>query len=262
MFYYRVLIAYKGSNYFGWQDLGKDELKPTIQGVLGKALFEICDRQECTIAAASRTDAGVHAQGQVAKLTLPKKLSCEKLQLGLNSALPSDIRIRECVQSDFSFSVNKESKSKTYRYFFTLDRVSNPTLHDIVVQVRCSEDPSSSAELDMNRMANACSRFVGEFDFYNFSMRDKNINSTVRRVNSLKLRKAEDSLFGNQVYYFEINGSGFLRQMVRFIIGALFELGRGKIDEGLIESALLRKTDEKLSAKAKAHGLHLIEITY
>ena len=119
--YYRVVVSYNGSNYFGWQDLGADEEKATVQGTITQALRKICKYADCTVAGASRTDAGVHAQGQVAKFSIPLEITPEKIQRGLNSLLPDDIRIWQstCCQADFN--PNKQSISKKYRYYFSID---------------------------------------------------------------------------------------------------------------------------------------------
>ena len=96
MYHHRLTISYKGTNYFGWQDQGASEQKPTVQASIQQILNKICKYQGCTISAASRTDAGVHAQGQVVKITIPVEIDSGKLLLGMNSLLPDDIRILQC----------------------------------------------------------------------------------------------------------------------------------------------------------------------
>jgi tRNA pseudouridine38-40 synthase len=111
-------------------------------------------------------------------------------------------------------------------------------------------------------MHQACKHFIGEYDFYSFSVNNKQVKSTVRRVLRLELRRANFSDISNNTHYFEIEGSGFLRQMIRYIVGVLFELARGNIDMAEIEAALQLRNENKLSAKAKARGLHLIQVNY
>ena len=111
MYHHRLVISYKGTSYFGWQDLGESEQKPTVQASIHQALKIICKYQSCTISAASRTDAGVHAQGQVVKITIAIDIESEKILRGMNSLLPDDIRILQCAPCTAEFNCNKDSKS-------------------------------------------------------------------------------------------------------------------------------------------------------
>lgn len=262
-YHYRVVISYNGSNYFGWQDLGDKGDKATVQGTITEALRKICKYADCTVSGASRTDAGVHAQGQVAKFSIPLEIAPEKLQLGLNSLLPEDIRIRQCVGCEAGFNPNKQSISKKYRYYFSTDRISSPLLNGIVAHVpSILEGAQSDTQLDLESMKQACKLFIGEYDFYSFSSRDKNIDSTVRTISNLQLKRTDALDLAVEVYYFEIEGDGFLKHMVRYIVGAIFEAGRHVIDSEDIRQALGKQNEKKFSPKAKARGLHLIEITY
>lgn len=260
--HYRAIISYKGSNYFGWQDLGKSNAKPTIQFEILKSLHKISKYAECVVSGASRTDAGVHALGQVAKLSTPLKIDPAKLLMGMNSLLPEDIRLRECEDCAVDFNPNRDAVSKMYRYYFCTNEVSAPTLRDIVAHVPLRKGEGHGAGLNLESMKQACEVFVGKHDFSGFATKDENANSTVRTILELHLLNAGLSDFGNDVYCVEITGSGFLRHMVRYIIGALFEIGRGNIDSAVIEQALRNKQQVKLSSKAKSRGLHLVKVSY
>lgn len=276
-YHYKVVISYKGSNYFGWQDLGDSGQKPTVQLLITQVLRRICKFADCKVAAASRTDAGVHATGQVAKLSISVAIPAIKLQMGMNSLLPDDIRIEECTVCSPEFSANRDSVSKVYRYYFSLDDVSTPLLNEIVAHVNLgnglqgdliesnllqSNLLQGDKALKLETMREACEHFIGEYDFYSFAVNNKQVKSTVRRVVRLELRQTNFSDITNNTHYFEIEGSGFLRQMIRYIVGALFELARGNIDIAEIDAALHQHNDHKLSAKAKARGLHLMQINY
>ncbi len=301
-YHYKVVISYKGSNYFGWQDLGDSGQKPTVQWLITQVLRRICKFADCKVAAASRTDAGVHARGQVAKLSISLAIPAGKLQLGMNSLLPDDIRIEECTDCLPEFSASRDSVSKVYRYYFSLDDVSTPLLNDIVAHVNLGNGPQSNGPqsngpqsngpqsngpqsngplgdghrgdglrgdglrgdktLKLETMREACEHFIGEYDFYSFAVNNKQVKSTVRRVVRLELGQTSFSDITNNTHYFEIEGSGFLRQMIRYIVGALFELARGNIDIAEIDAALHQHNENKLSAKAKARGLHLIQVNY
>jgi len=261
--YYQVVVSYDGGNYFGWQDLGDAEEKATVQRAITQALRKICKYADCVVAGASRTDAGVHAQGQVAKFSIPLEITPEKLQLGLNSLLPEDIRIVQCSICDAAFNPNKQSVSKKYRYYFSIDRISSPILSGVVAHVPSKmEGAQSNTQLDLETMGQVCELFIGEHDFYSFSGIDKNIASTVRTINSLELKRTDALGLDAEIYYFEIEGDGFLRHMVRYIVGAIFQAGRRAIDSEDIRQALRSRNEQKLSPKAKARGLHLIGITY
>ncbi len=256
MYHHHLIISYKGTNYFGWQDLGQSQEKQTIQSSIQKVLNKICKYQNCTISTASRTDAGVHAQGQVIKVSIPLVIESKKLQLGMNSLLPDDIRILEAKSCDKSFNPNKDSKSKEYHYYFSIDTVYNPIFNDIVIHI-----PSKEL-LNIELIKQACKLFVGKHDFYSFSKRDVTMNSTLRTILSCEIVEVQPLNFTNKIYYLKIIGEGFLRYMVRYIAGALFELGMNNTTLDDIVNALENKKEEKISPKAKARGLHLIKISY
>ena len=255
MYHHRLVISYKGTSYFGWQDLGTSEQKPTVEASIYQVLKKICKYQSCTISVASRTDAGVHAQGQVVKITITLAIESDKLLLGMNSLLPDDIRILECQPCTAEFNSNKDSKSKEYHYYFSTDTIHNPILNDIV-------DHIPFRSLDIELMQRACKLFIGEHDFYSFAKRDTNMSSTFRTILSCEILLSQSSLLGNKIYYLKIEGKGFLRHMVRYIAGALFALGRNQLSLSDISEALGSHKEEKISSKAKSRGLHLIEIFY
>jgi len=255
MYYHRLKVSYKGTNYYGWQDIGEDIEKPTIERSIQKVLQHICKSPDCTIATASRTDAGVHAQGQVIKVSIPLVIDSKKLLLGMNSLLADDIRILLCDPSTKAFNPNKDSKSKEYHYSFCTNSIHNPILNDSVAHI-ISQKP-----LDILRMQEACKLFVGEHDFYSFAKRDTTMHSTLRTVLSCELIQHTSSL-ATTLYSINIVGEGFLRYMVRYMVGALFALGKGEIELSDIVKALAHHNGEKLSAKVKARGLCLMEIFY
>ena len=255
MHYYKAIIAYKGTRYFGWQaqsvESGNEE-KPTVQGTIHHALKKIAKYQKCTTAGASRTDGGVHAQGQLAKLSIPVDLAADTLLQGMNSLLPDDIRIVECEACAREFNPNTASASKEYHYYFSPARVENPALSDVVAHV--------PGYFDLQEMQEACSLFIGEHDFYNFCRQDPRVVTTVRTISCCELHKARFSPLGDDIYYLKICGNGFLKHMIRYIAGALFKVFRGTITRDDIVTYLHSHQEEKLSAKAKSKGLHLMHI--
>ena len=252
------MVSYKGTHYYGWQDLGTTtKHKPTIEATVLQVVKKICNYQDCTIATASRTDAGVHAQGQVVKISIALNIDSKKLLLGMNSLLPDDVRVVQCQPSTQTFNPNKDSKSKEYHYHFCIDSIHNPLLNDTVAHIHSHAEKS----LNIALMQKACKLFIGKHDFYSFAKRDNTMNSTFRTVLSCEIIKIA-STFGNEIYTIKIVGEGFLRYMVRYIAGALFALGKEQIDLDDISDALVNHKEEKLSARAKSRGLHLIEVFY
>ena len=259
MYYHRLVLSYKGTNYFGWQDLGTSQEKISVESSIRKVLTKICKDKPYSLSAASRTDAGVHAQGQVIKITMSLLIDSKKLMLGMNSLLPNDIRVLKSELCSSELNVNKDSINKEYHYYFCTDTIHNPVFNDIMAHVPST---SKAGTLDIESMQEVCKLFVGEHDFYSFAKRDKNMNSTFRTVLSCEIVQTQALMFGNNVYYIKIVGTGFLRYMVRYIAGALFALGRKLISMNDISEALLHHKEEKLSPRAKSRGLHLINISY
>lgn len=259
MYYFRVTIAYKGTHYFGWQAQSIDTLheeRPTVEGTILNALKKITNYQPCTLSAASRTDAGVHAQGQIAKITLPIEISPEHLLMGLNSLMPRDIRILKCQPSTKSYQPNRASTSKEYHYYFVASPIDNIITSDIALHLPVvSLEPETLALLK-----SACQLFTGHHDFYNFSSRDKSITTSVRQVFYCDIHRAEFLPLADNIYYLKIIGDGFLKYMIRYLMGALLELAKGRIEITDIELHLQQHHEEKLSPRAKAKGLHLVNI--
>ena len=135
-------------------------------------------------------------------------------------------------------------------------------LHDFVAHVTPAIGASNTGHLNLDKMHQGCKLFIGEHDFYSFATRDVKTATTVRIILSCMILKADFSTFADEVYYVKIEGGGFLPQMIRYIVGALFDVGRGKISLPQISSALRNPVEDKLSPRAKAAGLHLIDISY
>ncbi len=256
MFHYRVTIAYKGTNYRGWQAQSSDvenEALPTVQGTILRCLRKIARYQECTISGTSRTDAGVHAQGQVGKISLPVEIEAKTLLRGMNSMLPNSIRIAECAQCDGAFNAKTFSSSKEYHYYFSSSPVANPLLSDVVAYV--------PGPLDLHQIAAATQVFVGEHDFHAFCRRPEHAANTIRRVLACELIHSSPGNLVREVHMLRVVGTGFLKQMIRYMVSALFEVGRGKLSADQIADALGQSRSDKLCAKAPPQGLHLVQIS-
>tara|TARA_R110002096_G_scaffold350395_2_gene543487 strand:- start:61179 stop:61958 length:780 start_codon:yes stop_codon:yes gene_type:complete len=254
-YYYRVRIAYKGTNFHGWQaqtaDVS-DEALPSVQGTIHRVLRKISRYQDCTISGTSRTDAGVHAAGQVGKITLPTDIEPATLLRGLNSMLPESIRILACSRCAPEFNAKVGATSKEYHYYFSQDPVLNPLIADVVAPV--------PGPLDLARLQETAQLFVGTHDFYSFCRRSSNAATTVRTVFSCGLVAVTNEHLMAGVCILRVVGDGFLKQMIRYMASTLFAVARGSLSATDVAAHIGAQQETKLCAKAPARGLHLVSI--
>ncbi|OIQ19553.1 MAG: tRNA pseudouridine(38-40) synthase TruA [Bacteriovorax sp. MedPE-SWde] len=252
MNYYKLTICYKGTNYYGWQ-IQPEPHKTSIEGELLSTIKSINKNGVSNLSGASRTDAGVHAMGQVVKVSMSLDIDSDKFKLGLNSKLPKDIRILECVKCSESYNPVKDSISKLYHYNFTVNKLENPITSDFVKNIR--------EELDIKIMNDAAKLFIGEKDFYNFSSRSTVAKTFVREITLCEIIETKTTFPGRNIYTLKIEGSGFLKQMIRYIMGSLFAVGSGDLEVSKIAEYLSERKNDKLTPKAMAKGLCLMKIT-
>lgn len=255
MHHYRATIAYKGTRYLGWQIQPKGE---TIQGHINRALEIISKSSEVRSMGSGRTDAGVHALGQVARFDIPLSIDPSGLMRGMNSHLPEDIRVLECQQSHADFHPTYQAESKFYSYFFTLSDAVDPFLHELM--------PNYSFSFDESRAREACAQFVGTHDFTNFYTEGTEVNSTVRTIFGCELIKHAPGtgpiLSQRPFYEIKVHGSGFLKQMVRLLVGSIWNVARRKIDASLIKDSLCDVRKPRIAAVAPPEGLYLMRVVY
>jgi tRNA pseudouridine38-40 synthase len=254
MYYYLLTIKYFGKNYYGWQVQSGSEFK-TIQGEIEKCLKTL-GLLDFKFLGASRTDRGVHALCQLAKLESQIELGPSQWLYRLNRLLPSDIEILSVVAARKDFHPLLSIKSKTYRYYFYQAKSEDPFLMD---RAHCIP-----YKLDMNLVKNALKLIEGEKDFINFMCRGTPVQSTVRNIYTARLEEvgAHDGLSSREgLFYFEFKGNGFLKQMVRLLVGALIEIGRGRRTMEDLEDYLTSKNKkDRLGPVVPAKGLVLYEI--
>jgi tRNA pseudouridine38-40 synthase len=240
----KLTVAYDGSGYHGWQ-LQPD--RKTIQGALASALYHLIGTK-VMVFGASRTDAGVSALGQVAFIQIDSPIPIEKLAIAVTHRLPSDIVVTEAVEIDHDFDVTADVKSKLYRYTIFTGPVRP------VMQIRhCWHLPE---ELNIKAMAEAAKLLIGKKDFKSFAAAADNRESSVRTVFRCDVTKQDDSI------YVDIEGDGFLYNMVRNIVGTLVEVGREKIKLQKIKQILEAKDRTAAGPIAPASGLCLMWIKY
>jgi tRNA pseudouridine38-40 synthase len=254
IYYYRLQIQYKGTRYLGWQ-VQPEGAGSTVQGELNKALTAI-SKAESRSLGSGRTDAGVHALGQVVKVAIELEIPVLNLIKALNANLPDDIRVLHAERSDEEFMPTVHAVSKDYHYRFTCTRSFSAFQNELVANY--------PFELDFELMQKACKVFIGKHDFINFYCEGTDVSSTVREIFECDLIKAEAGDWGMlpSHYVFRVKGSGFLKQMVRLLVGAMWNVGRGKITIEQLEASLKPPRVQRLGPVAPPEGLYMVRVNY
>jgi tRNA pseudouridine38-40 synthase len=237
-----IVLSYDGTDYHGWQ---KQPGERTIQGTIEEALARLAGT-EVRIIGAGRTDAGVHALGQAASFKARLRLDEAELLKALNALLPDDIRVGEVRRMPASFHALRDAKGKVYRYRFRLGRAISP--FDLRFALHWPYP------LRIGPMRRAAARFVREADFSNFSSNRE--RRPVREVVRSELRRHGDELV------YTIEAGGFLRYMVRTIVGTLLEVGRGRLEPEEIDRLFAERSRTLASPTAPARGLCLERVIY
>lgn len=241
----KLTVAYDGTNYCGWQ------VQPNglaVQEVLNRCLSELLKEDISTIGA-SRTDAGVHALGNVAVFDTNARMPADKISFALNTRLPADIRIQDSMEVPSDFHPRFQQTVKTYEYKIYNRRFPDPTKR---LYTHFYYYP-----LDVEKMQKAAEYLVGEHDFKSFSTFKPEVESTVRTIYSLQMEKSLDG-----VITIRIQGNGFLYNMVRIIAGTLIRVGGGFYPPEQMKVILDGKDRELAGETARPEGLTLVEIRY
>lgn len=240
----RLVVEYDGSSLCGWQRQASD---PTVQGHIEEALAKLLTH-EVTIIGASRTDAGVHARGQVASFRTERTIPLHGIRRGLNSLLPDAIAIREATEVGDDFHPRFSATGKHYRYSIWNVPDRSP-LH-----ARSWHEPE---RLDEAAMREAARALVGQHDFAAFRAAGCSAKTTVRRIDSIDIERAPDG-----VVTVDVRGNAFLRNMVRIVVGTLAEVGTGARPVAQVAEILASRDRTIAGITAPARGLELIEVRY
>ncbi len=243
---YRLIIAYDGTDYYGWQFQND---RPSVEGVIRKTFLRSFKQKDVLFVGASRTDAGVHARGQTARLKTDLLLEPHKLMTILNRALPRDIQIVSCIHAPDRFHPHHDVLMKTYTYSFSLQKPS----------------PQESRflyyfpwDIDIKTMQEALRVFEGTHDFSYFCKEAVAEKSKIKTITSIMLEEK------NTHFIITIKGTSFLRYMIRRIVGAAFAVAshQNVSLQELKETLSQKNKRAKLLITAPAHGLCLSTIDY
>ena len=248
---YRFLIQYDGTDFHGWQVQENDR---TIQGELERVIGMIADT-EVGVIGSGRTDAGVHAEGQVANVHLPGgKFTPDKLRHAINGNLWRDIRIMKAEKAPDDFHARFSAKNKTYVYRVVNAPVMSPMWRRFAHH--------EARPLDVGRMNDAARLFLGEHDWTAFASAKADGETRVRNVTDFTVESRWDDRAGGVMIECRISAGGFLRYMVRSIVGTMLEVGRGEKDFDTIQTAIVTGDRDLAGKTAPAHGLTLLRVDY
>lgn len=253
----KLTVAYDGTDFAGWQ---RQASVRTVQAAIEDALLPI-ERQRAVVIGAGRTDAGAHAAGQVASVRLESSLAADVLRRALNGTLPPDVRVLEVEDAPADFNAQFAARSKTYRYQIWTGSVLPPAVRRTTWHV--------PQHLDLERLSEAAATIVGEHDFAGFQAAGSDVITTVREIlqSSLFAPSVADLVAGEgleigRMLRYDVTGTGFLRHMVRNLVGTLVEIGRGWRPPDDLRRILASRDRSQAGPTAPAHGLTLWEVRY
>ncbi|WP_057767232.1 tRNA pseudouridine(38-40) synthase TruA [Cytobacillus praedii] len=242
---YKCIISYDGTQFAGYQ---VQPSKRTVQGEIEKALSKLHKGIDVKVSASGRTDAGVHARGQVIHFDSPLLIPLAKWEVALNTLLPDDIAIIRTELAADDFHARFDAKGKEYRYFIHRSAQRNPFKRHYAYQYPYS--------LDVKKINKAVPFLIGEYDFTSFCSVKTDVVDKVREIRKIEVLEEEDMLI------FRFVGNGFLYNMVRILAGTLLGVGAGDISPETIP-VILEKKDRAYAGKtAPAQGLYLWEVHY
>lgn len=250
----KLTLAYDGTDYVGWQ---RQRRGRSIQGELERALAEI-EGRPVAAAGAGRTDAGVHALGQVASAQLAHGIGMPALVRALNAKLPPEIRLLAAEPAAADFHARYAARRKTYRYHLASGPIASPFTLRYAWHVR--------GTLDLDGMREAAARLLGRHDFAAFQAAGTEVASTVRTIHALAVEPGPGGFEAPagpvHTSTIEVVGDGFLRHMVRSIVGTLVEVGAGRVEAHGISAIVASRARPRAGPTAPARGLFLVAVDY
>jgi tRNA pseudouridine38-40 synthase len=247
---YKLTLQYDGTDFHGWQTQGVER---TVQGELARVLT-LLEGSAVVVHGSGRTDAGVHAEGQVASVHLKREFEADQLRSALNGNLPRDVRVMDAAIVADDFHARYSARGKTYLY-----RIFNaPVMSPFWSRYALHE----ARWLDVERMRKAALLFLGEHDWTSFSAAQSDTKTRIRTISELEVRESYDERGRGRLIEIKASADGFLRYMVRSIAGTLLAIGRSEIEEEIIARAIASHARSLAGATAPAHGLTLVKVDY
>lgn len=240
----RLTIEYDGKEFNGWQ---KQPNKLNIQGNLEKVISDLT-KEEIEIIGSGRTDAGVHALGQVANFKTNSNIPIEKFAIAINSRIKQSIRVKKAEEVDERFHSRYNCKRKTYRYIINTSETGSAIYRNLEYNIKM--------QLDVKKMQEAVKFFVGEHDFSAFKSSGTSSKSSVRTIYNAKVEQDGERII------IELTGNGFLYNMVRIISGTLVEVGLNKIKPEDITKIIESKNRQNAGKTLPPCGLYLVSVEY
>jgi tRNA pseudouridine38-40 synthase len=247
---FKLTLQYDGTDFRGWQMQGEGR---TVQGELTRVL-SLLEGRAVVVHGSGRTDAGVHAEGQVASASIEREFTPEKLRGAINGNLERDVRVIKVERVEDDFHARYSARGKTYLYRVFNEQVVSPFWQRYAL--------AEARPLDLALMQEAARLFVGEHDWTAFSAAQADTESRVRRVTQVLVTSHWDERGCGRMIEIRASAEGFLRYMVRSIAGCLLAAGRGEIELEEIERAIRTGERSLTSATAPAHGLTLLSVQY
>lgn len=247
---FKLLLQYDGTDFHGWQ---VQENLRTVQGELTRALSKL-DDCEVVVHGSGRTDAGVHAEGQVASVELRRQMNSDKLRNAINGNLPRDVRVLFANPVPADFHARYSARSKTYAYRVVHSQTMSPFWSRYALQ--------EARPLNLDCIRSCAKLFLGEHDWTAFSASQSDAGSRVRNILRCDIDDRWDARGRCHLIEVSVTADGFLRYMVRSIVGTLLAAGRGEIDKTSIVRAIRDGKRELVGATAAAHGLTLKSVQY
>lgn len=249
---FKLLIQFDGTDFHGWQVQSKKQR--TVQGELERVLTLLNGKEEVHVKGSGRTDAGVHAEGFVATVKMNKSFTSERLLKAINGNMRSDVRILKVEEVADDFHARFSAKGKTYIY-----RVINaPFISPFWLRYALHEFRS----LNVEKMNETAQLFIGKHDWTAFSAAKSEVKDRIRTITDFTVKKTWDTRAKTDIIEFKVTGNGFLRYMVRSIVGTLLEVGRGEKDSDTIQTAITTGNRSLAGMTSPAHGLTLLQVHY
>ena len=247
---FKLTLQYDGTDFHGWQM--QSDLR-TVQGELTRAL-SLIEGRDVVVHGSGRTDAGVHAEGQVASVKLDRDITPAKLRSAINGNLEKDVRVMSAEVVPEDFHARYSALEKLYRYRI----VNGPVISPFWLRYAHHE----ARPLDVDRMKEIAQLFLGEHDWTAFSSAQSDVDTKVREVTRCEVSSEVDRRAQSPVLEITMSASGFLRYMVRSIAGTLLAVGRGEMDRALVLRALNEGDRALVGATAPPQGLTLVSVRY